>query len=327
MTVKSVGTTANGANSRTVVAKLGQPSLAQYLFLSDADMVFSSTATTTGKVLSNGCIQFNGTNNGSVQSAQSSCGSGHGGVWGSGGPTSLWQYPVPAVDFNSVTADLAQMKADAQSGGLYLSGSGKSGYYLLLNTDNTVGVYKVNSVSTSNGAMTSISKTFIQNYTLPANGIIFCNDNVWVAGTGFNKHVTIAAATLPESSSTYRKIYLDANLTYSSYDGSAVVGLVSQGDIQIPSYAPVTMQVDAAILSQYGSVGYDTDYGLPKIQFTLNGGISQRQNDFGFKVLGCGGVCRGFLTTVYNYDDNLLYGPPPDWPTTGIYSIMSWREQ
>jgi type II secretory pathway pseudopilin PulG len=325
-TVKSVGKSTNNGDTRTVVAKVGQPSMAKYLFLSDVGMHFSSTATTNGTVLSNGCVDFDGTNNGPVQSAMSSC-DGQNGVYGDGGPTSLWQYPVPSVDFNSVTANLAQMKTDAQNGGLYLSGSGGKGYYLVLNTNNTVNVYKVTSINTSNSAWTSVSKNFVATYTLPGNGIIFCNDDVWVSATGFNKHITIAAATLPESSSTYRHIYLDSNITYAAYDGSDTIGLVAQNDIWIPSYAPTTMQIDAALLSQYGSVGYDTDHGLAKNQFTLNGGITQRLNDYAFKVTGCGGVCRGFLTTIYNYDSNLLYGPPPDWPTTGIYSIITWREQ
>jgi hypothetical protein len=81
------------------------------------------------------------------------------------------------------------------------------------------------------------------------------------------------------------------------------------------------------MLAQYGSVGYDTNNGGAKTSFTLLGAIAQSQNDYGFKVTGCGGVCRGFLNTSYTYDSNLLYGPPPSWPTTGVYSIMSWREK
>lgn len=89
------------------------------------------------------------------------------------------------------------------------------------------------------------------------------------------------------------------------------------------------MTVEAGMVSQYGSVGFDTNNGGGKSSFTLYGAIAQNQNDYGFKVNGCngGGVCKGFLNTYYTYDQSMLFGPPPHFPTSDLFSIISWREQ
>ena len=34
----------------------------------------------------------------------------------------------------------------------------------------------------------------------------------------------------------------------------------------------------------------------------------------------------GIEHTNTNYDYNLLYAPPPSYPVTGTYNILSWRE-
>jgi hypothetical protein len=34
----------------------------------------------------------------------------------------------------------------------------------------------------------------------------------------------------------------------------------------------------------------------------------------------------GIETTSTDYDYNLLYAPPPSYPVTGSYNILSWRE-
>jgi Tfp pilus assembly protein PilX len=321
VTVQSVGKVNGSPDSRTIVAKVGQKSFADYLFLSDTAMVFSDTATTNGPVHSNGCIQFNGTNNGVVESAVASCGS-NGGVWGSGGPSSQWKYPVTAIDFTSVTANLNTLQTLSTSGGVNLGASGGIGWYLSLKSNGTIDEYRVTS---ENGS--GINKTFIRNQTTPGNGVVFSPEEVWVSGTNYPSRVTIVAAKLPDNSSTRKSINVIDNLTTQLQDGSDVIGLIAQQDVFFPKYAPDNMTVYAAMLGQYGSVGFDTNNGGPKSSFTLFGAIAQSQNDYAFKVQGCGGVCKGFKTTSYTYDPSLLYGPPPGWPTTGVYAIMSWREK
>lgn len=324
-TIKSIGQVPNFSGTRTILAQLGQPSFSNYIFLSDVELRFSSTATTTGPVHSNVGVEFNGTNNGPVTSAQSTYtnGSGtHPGVWGSGGPTSQWQYPVLGVNFNQITVNLSNLQTLAQANGIYLNASGGIGWNVRLRADGTLDVYRVNSENSS-----GINTTFIQNRAAPVNGVLFSRENMWVSGTGWPGRITMAAARLPDNASQRRTIKITGNLTYAAQDGSAAIGLVAQADVFIPRYAPSTMNVDAALLAQFGSVGYDTANGGVKTTFTLYGAIAQSQNQYGFKVVGCGSYCSGYPTTIYNFDSHLIYAPPPEYPTTGNYSVLNWREQ
>ena len=330
-TVKSLGTVPNMGGGRTILAQLGQPSFSNYIFLSNTELVFSATSTTTGPVHSNVGVDFNGTNNGPVTAARTTYTSGvdgasHTGVWGTGGPKSQWQYPVPAVDFNKVTVNLSDMQTQSQpsNGGVNLGTSGGAGWYLQLKSGSPASfdVYKVSSEST-----TGITKTFIRTQAVPTDGIVFSPETVWIAGTGFTGRMTVVAAYLPDTASKRRSINVIGDLTYAASDGTAAIGLVAQQDVFIPRYVPSTMTVNAAVLAQYGSVGYDTANGGLKTAFTLYGAIAQNQNAYGFKTTGCSPYCTGFPTTSYNFDSHLIYAPPPSFPTTGNYSVLNWREQ
>lgn len=324
-TIKSIGKVPNFSGTRTILAQLGQPSFSNYIFLGDTDLNFSPTTTTTGPVHSNGCIQFDGTNNGPVSSARATCVSGtKGGVYGAGGPTSQWSYPVPSISFSSVTANLntLQTQSSAANGGVNLGTSGGIGWSLVLKSNGTIDVYKV-----TNENSAGITRTFVRNQAAPTNGVMFSPEEVWVSGTGWPGRITIVAAKLPDNSATRKSINIVGDLTYAAHDGSNAIGLIAQQDVFVPQYVPNTMNVDAAVLAQYGSVGYDTNNGGLKASFTLYGAIAQAQNSYGFKVTGCGSYCRGFPTTAYNFDSNLIYAPPPQFPTTGNYSVLNWREQ
>ena len=101
--------------------------------------------------MSNVGVHFDGTNNGPVYSASSTYtpsaefggdGKVHNGVWGNGGPTSEWQFPVPAINFSQVTANLQSLQTLAKSGGTNLAASGSLGYYLNLNSNGTINSIK-----------------------------------------------------------------------------------------------------------------------------------------------------------------------------------------
>ncbi len=334
-TVKSIGQIPHFSGTRTILAQVGQPSFSNYIFLSDVAMNFSPTTTTTGPVHSNGCIQFDGTNNGPVESAMATCVSGSkGGVWGAGGPQSQWQYPVPTISFTQVSVDLTGLQTLSQpaNGGVNLGVSGGMGWYLELNSD-AAGTYNKCKVTNENSS--GITKSACQNnLTAPTNGILFSPEEVWIQNaplsTGYKDRISIVAAKLPDGGAGTRKsINIVGNLTYAAHDGSAAIGLIAQQDVFVPQYVPDIMNVDAALLAQSGSVGYDTANGDLKDTFTLFGSIAQSKNDYGFKTSGgsCDPYCSGFPTTSYSFDGNLIYAPPPHFPTTGNYSVLNWREQ
>ena len=54
---------------------------------------------------------------------------------------------------------------------------------------------------------------------------------------------------------------------------------------------------------------------------TLNGAIATNQR-YGFAWTDG----TGYQTRNLMFDDNLIYGPPPSFPTTGEYAMISWEE-
>lgn len=199
--------------------------------------------------------------------------------------------------------------------------------------------------------------------TLPANGIIFASDNVWVDGTINNARITIAAAKDPLASGK-ADIYLNKDLKYTNYNGQDVVGLIAQNDVLAGYFSNDTLQIDAAIIAQNGRVGrpyFGSNFtssvssgnfritpsgennpsGTSTCQeyrkrttLTLNGSLATNQR-YGFAWTGnatfsCGGGLTndsGYCTRNLNFDNNLVYAPPPLFPTSGEYSIISYTEQ
>lgn len=254
-------------------------------------------------------------------------------------------FPVPSVDFAGITSDLSSMKTKAQANSRYFPSSGVLGYYILLKNDDTFDLYKVNQLTTitttcqnnsdigqSGWGVWSIrsgnsAKTFVGNYSFPSDGIVFVEDNLWVDGNINTARLTIASGKFPDSPATRTSININNNLTYTNYDGSDVLGLIAQGNVNVGLVSEDNLRIDAALIAQNGRVGryyyaqqctpYDTRNSL-----TLYGMIASNQR-YGFAYSGGG----GYLTRNIRYDPNLLYGPPPSFPlTTDQYQIISWQE-
>ena len=160
VTIQSTGwTNANPNDKRTITAQYGIPSLAQFSFLSNDVVWIGAGETVSGKLQSNNGVRFDGVGNAPIMSAKSTyycpssqgspCESWQNGVWGGAAPAvrSFWQFPVPAVDFSALTANLSSLKATAQSGGIYLSPSSAQGYSLAFNSNGTVSIYKVTNLT------------------------------------------------------------------------------------------------------------------------------------------------------------------------------------
>lgn len=353
VTITSNGyTMANPQVVRTITVRYGIPSLAQYAFLTNSDVWIGSSESVSGQMTANGGIRFDGTANAPIRSAKttytcpswsgSPCPTTRPGVWGtaSAASQSYWQYPVPNVDFSSMTSDLATMKTSAQGGGLYLPPSNALGYSLVFNADGTVTVYKVTSLRSMSGitaydvTWTSVSPTVdYQNRALqftqaiPVNGLIFVEDHVWVEGT-VQGRAQVTAAKLPYNATTAPNIYIPNNIVYAAKDGSDVLGLIAQKHVVATYYTPDNLEIDAAIIAQNGSV---------QRYYFSGGSYNIRNNITVYGSLGTFGqwtwsyvsgstVTSGFVNTHTTYDANLLYGPPPSFPlTTDGYQQMSWE--
>ena len=276
------------------------------------------------------------------------------------------QFPVPAIDFNGLTFGLAQLQTLARNGGIEWTQSKDShnkpakGYHIVLRTDGKYDIYTVittqtasNNCSTNSGSSgqwdtwSIASQTLIGTYPIPGNDIIFLDDDVWVDGQINTSRVTIVAGIVgATNSASYVNITVNTNLRYTNYDGRDVIGLISQGDINVGLFSDPSFEVDAALVAENGRVGryfYDSSCGssFGRSALTLNGMIATNTR-YGFAwtqppinptndPIDCGGsigrIASGYCTRNLNYDGNLLYGPPPSFPqATTQYQVISWKE-
>lgn len=249
---------------------------------------------------------------------------------------------APALNFGGIITDLAQMKSDAQTSGRYHAASGGLGYEIVLKTNGTYDLYRVTALmsapsSCTNSAnqsgwgtwtiRTNNGKVFLGNYGFPTNGIIFLEDNIWIRGQIDGTRLSVAVGRFPDNPATRPSITVNENLLYTNYDGSDVIGLISQNNINTGLVSANTLRIDAALIAQNGRVGryYYSSSCAPnhtKSAVTLYGMIASNQR-YGFAYTdGTGYTNRDII-----YDGNLLYGPPPSFPlTSDQYQVISWEE-
>lgn len=275
------------------------------------------------------------------------------------------QFPVPEVSFTGVQSDLTNMKNtacnDTGSGCAVTNNCWASGCYydnsnvgrrIVLKTDGTFDVYTVNAydattfsilsfigrrsnngascttnVTTSTGSNAQCQNRNLgggvtclcnpSNKAIPDEGIIYVDDNVWLEGSidsGVSR-VTIVAGV--------GNMFLgNNNITYTSYDGDNILGIIGQQDVEIIRYSQNDLQIDGALLAQNGRVGrahYSSSDHRNSI--TINGAIATKQR-YGFAWTDGSGYTDRYL----NFDNNLLYYPPPYFPTGTEYSIDLWEE-
>ncbi len=362
--VKSTGWTYKMPNvKRTVQVRFRRPSWSEYAFLSNSFMNFGSESTVYGKIHSNGGIRFDGKAYNTVSSLVPRFNDP---TWGGNqmefgvhttinpadgvAPAYPWpdgtvpdrpdifaggrEFPVPEVSFSGITADLANMKTEAQGGtGRYFDGTGE-GRKITLKSD---GTYDVCTVARENVNSHSISRYLENdgegecddcsgacgpaNYSIVNNGIIFVEDNIWLEGFVNNKRITVAAANL-SGGGDEADIYIgisNTNLRLADYNCDNMLGLIAQRDIRVLSYCPDDFIVDAALLAQTGLVGIVTNMS-GKTSLTFNGAIASYLQPY-FHTGN-----SGFAVRFYNFDNNLLYCPPPYFPTGTEYSIDLWEE-
>ncbi len=253
------------------------------------------------------------------------------------------QFPVSEVSFNGVLTDLALMKNKASNNGTMTNNCDADGCYfrdnnnygrrITLNSDGTMSVCRVSQYDSdsygiiryrrnnnSGNCATCSGQCAPTTYTIPDDGIIFVEDNVWIEGTVNGKKITVAAADVSGGPQT--DIYIGYNnLRYTNYDGSDIIGLVAQRNITAIYDSLNVLTIDAALLAQSGRVGMDHYSGLHKNTITLNGSMATYVR-YGFAYTDN----TGYTNRILNFDNNLLYYPPPYFPTGTEYSIDLWEE-
>lgn len=368
VTVRSTGSVNEDSTvERTVETKLAKPSIAKYAVVANDVMRFGAGTEITGPVHSNNGIRFDGLAHNLVTSAVATYDDpDHGGGQEFGVHTHVApvdpfppalvparpgvfqvgrQFPVPTVDFVGLTADLAQMKADAQANGYYRPSAGALGYHVVLKVNDTFDLYRVTGLINAPPGCTNImnvsgwgtwsirNENFIGNFPLPANGIIFLEDDVFVNGQVDTARVTIAAAFFPDNPPFRKNIIVNQDLRYTNYDGRDVVALIAQGNVHIGMVSGDSVRIDGALVAQTGRVG--------RFHYRPPGGGSNRCAPYHIRntvtLLGMIGTNQrygfawtdgtGYQIRNLNYDGNLRYNPPPSFPlTSDQYETISWDE-
>ncbi|HAI74052.1 MAG TPA: hypothetical protein DCS28_03290 [Candidatus Moranbacteria bacterium] len=337
---------------RTTKVRFRRPSWSEYAVLADDFMRFGAGTEVFGKIHSNGGIRFDGLAHNVVSSLLATVDDpDHGGGNEFGAHThdapvdplppaavpervdifeAGRQFPVSEVSFNGAVSDLNLMRTESQSGhGVYFGDDGY-GREITLRADGMMSVCRVFQYDSSaysisrykrnvgNGSCAScVDQCAPTVYNIPDNGVIFVeNNNAWVAGTIDNRKVTVATAGATAD------IYIGVNnLRYTNYDGRDVIGLVAQRNVSVVLGSQDFLTIDAALLAQSGRVGRNYYAGNYKNTITVNGSIATNQR-YGFAYTDG----TGYTNRILNFDNNLLYFPPPYFPTGLEYAIDSWEE-
>lgn len=330
------------AVKRTVKVRLRKPSWSEYCVIANDVMRFGTGTETWGPIHSNNGIHFDGVAHNLVSSYITDT------YWDPDYKTykpGVWtalpdesqvflagkQYPASYKDFNSVSVDFGVMKDYSQpsQGGLYFPALSSSycGYHLRLRTDGTIRVSRISSCGSTTHRI--VNETSSTTYSLPANGLIFFHENVWIDGAINNVHLTVAAAD-PDSG-VETNIFINEDIVYTNHDGRDILGLIAQNNVDIGLYSDNTLEIDAALVAQIGRVGRDyytwSNSSTYYIRNTISvyGAIATNRR-YGFAWV-CGSVhCSGYRNRYIIYDNNLLYTPPPFFPTGTHYSIDLWEE-
>ncbi len=359
--IRSTGTPAEKVTAdRTVVARYARPTVARFSYVLNSTVWAGDDRVISGPYHSNGGIRMDGTANAPVTSSLSSwlCTSSFGcspsqtktGVWGAGPNQSLWEYPVPQVDFAGIAADFTNLKTAATATGLYFprysSGTiGQSnywrGYHFIFNGNGTVTVKRVS-------ATTSLSSTFLNpadtldrtliatealygTYTIPTScGLIYVEDNVWVEGV-IDTKVTLVAANVA-TTGVAPNAMLPNNITYQSTDGTDGLTLIAENNILITPNSPSTMTLNGIFIAQGGAFGRNL-YSCPssyepKGTLTILGTTVSNLRTGTQWINGCGGSDAGYQSRIDAFDRKLSTDPPPFTPNTSTdYQFVDWRQE
>ncbi len=358
--VESEGWTAqHPETTRSVGVRFRRPSWSEFSVLANDVMRFGSGTNVFGPIHSNNGIRFDGVANNLISSSVETYWdpdtySIRPGVWTSQSNESEVflagnDFPVAAVDFNGVTTDLILIRDEASAEGIYLANetyeaeqcgwiwSGwppplwdyqcstenvpVEGYHITLRTDDQVEIRRVLDYSTYSYQIED--ETEAEVFDIPENGLMFFGDHVWVDGQVDTAQVTIASADI-ESAGNETNIYINNDVLYTNKDGQDVIGLIAENDITVGLYSEDNLEIDAALLAQKGRVGRD-HYGSGSYrirdEITVFGSLATSQR-YGFAWTdGTGYQIRNLY-----FDNNLLYTPPPFFPTGTVYELDLWED-
>ncbi len=298
---------------RQIQVTVDRSSIADFQMLAKVSITYGSDATTNGRIYSAQNITHNGQATADVFAEAKLTGSVtfSGGAKGYDGSSST-SYPDLGtvikdhpIDFQTFLISFSDIATAASSSGIELNDSSKDAWWLTFNSNGTVTIQSCKRVGGSNIENTKPTCSSYATQAVPNNGAIHSVQSVIVSGQ-VNGRVTVASES---------NIVVGADISYVQADDD-VLGLEARNAMYVPAWISSNLNWRAATLTQSG-----------KWESAGSSGSKNTMVFTGSTATGDGGQMAMFDTRVYNYDQNLLFLPPPWFPTIEpSYSILSFRE-
>lgn len=254
----------------------------------------------------------------------------------------LFSFPIPPFDFNAVTTDLAQIKNAAQNlGGIYLPPSNTinfqgKGWRLIFQSAGQVEARIITSLSSTYSYsieegyhydyLTITSEYTYNTYTISSScSVIFVEDNLWPEGTTKGK-VTVASANLIDANKD-TDVILQANLDYTTTDGSDGLTLIGENRVLIGPNSPDYMTLRGIFVAQKGRFSRNHYKKNIRQSLKIYGSIISNGR-VGTKWINQGGhIISGYRERETYVDPYLLYQPPTFTPfISSEFKIVKWEE-
>jgi hypothetical protein len=313
-------------NWRAIETLVRPSSVSDFQMVADADISYGSTATTYGKI-------YAGIDGNNVAHSVRHDGYAYGDVYAEGsvtgntklrngarryGASTIRTVIRTPINFNNFLASLVDIRSAAGAGGIVRDTPTVDVWWLTFQSDGQVMIQScMKNAARLIGDLQPVCAAGLP-VQIPINGAIYVGQPVIVSGT-VNGRVTIGSAA---------DIYIGANLGYAQ-NGDDVLGLVASHSILIPQWAPSTLSWRAATIAQSGtfrSYGYDSQTKQSEPNY-IGDGSSGTMTFTGSTATYGGGSMSLFSTRVYQYDNSLLYLPPPWFPTIqDAYTMVLSRE-
>jgi len=319
--IVSTGRLAGSTENVRVIETLVRPSsVADFQMLANADISYGSTASTYGKI-------YTGIDEGGNAHSVTHDGTAYGDIYAegsAGGSTTLMngaqKYSSSTirtviknpVNFNSFISSLVDIERASQGGGVNLDDLASTNSIPVVDawrlTFDAGGSFLAQPCLRSGGLHPAESAPSCSaGYTraVPANGAIYSTQTVVVSGQ-VNGRVTVA---------TNGDVVVANDLSYVT-PGDDVLGLIARNEVLVALWSPFDLSWRAATIAQGGKWrSWSSSQSRGSMTFT------------GSTATKDGGFMSMFATRVYQYDDTLVYLPPPWFPTVEeAYTITLFRE-
>jgi len=349
ITLTAIGTAPGG--TRKVIASVQAPTFADYTLLFNESVNIGAAALIKGNVRSNANIANAGEITGQAVAVGSVSGSGK---FDGGRYPGSRQQSFAVVKYGDLLTTATASGTYWPDAGTYaVSGSSTGSHYLGYDVVLSGGggtIQKIKGYNSTTGTMT-LDPTIVS-FTVPASGVLYFDDAIWVHGTYASKVTIVVGKDYEDNSGSQlpgpttvsgawvnpatgtnagkqlvnSSVFIDDNLQPDDITSDHVCGIVSQGDISITECASDAQNnetVTAALLSTAGAIHADWITNVHKNHFQLNGSIAQWQAGYFLS-----GSNTGYLSRDYWFDSRLYNAPPPQFPPLGdgTLKVNSWVE-